>query len=262
MIAFQKQKMPALFLGHGSPMNVIEDNPFTKKWELLGKSISRPKAILSISAHWETQGTRVTAVENPPTIHDFGNFPQALFDIQYPALGSLELARRIQSLVTSADVILDAQWGLDHGTWGLLTRMYPKADIPVVQLSLDRSLTPAGHYQIGKELKPLRDEGVLILASGNIVHNLRYFNPDPKAEPIGWAVEFDEAIKERLLKGDRQGILNYESLGEAARLANPTPEHFLPLIYIIALQEEDERITFPVEGLVGGGISMRGVMVA
>jgi 4,5-DOPA dioxygenase extradiol len=256
----QTSKMPAFFLGHGSPMNVIEDNQFTKQWELLGKSISKPKAILSISAHWETQGARVTAMENPRTIHDLGNFPQALFDIEYPAKGSLELAKRIQSLVTSANVTLDLNWGLDHGTWGLLTKMYPEANIPVIQLSLDKSLSPTEHYQIGKELKSLRDEEVLILGSGNIVHNLSYYSPTNN-EPMDWAEEFDEKIKQYLLKDDHQGIVNFESLGEIAHLSNPTPEHFLPLIYIVALQEEDERIIFPVEGLVGRSASMRGVMI-
>jgi 4,5-DOPA dioxygenase extradiol len=253
-------KMPALFLGHGSPMNVIEDNQFTKKWELLGKSISKPKAIVSISAHWETHGTRVTAMESPQTIHDFGNFPQALFDVQYPAQGNLELAKRIQSLITNAEVVLDFDWGLDHGTWGLLTRIYPEADIPVIQLSLSKTLTPAEHYEIAKKLKPLRDEGILILGSGNIVHNLHHYNPT-NDEPKPWAEEFDDKIKQYLLKGDHLGIINFESLGEIARLSNPTPEHFLPLIYIIALQEKDERVTFPVEGLVGSSASMRGVMI-
>ncbi|GJL78453.1 MAG: dioxygenase [Nitrospinaceae bacterium] len=254
-------KMPALFLGHGSPMYVIEENPFAKRWEILGKSLPRPKAILSISAHWETSGTFVTGMEHPRTIHDFGNFPQPLYDIQYPAKGNLELAERIQSLVTETEVGLDHKWGLDHGTWAVLIKMYPIADIPVLQLSLDRGLTPKDHYEIGRQLKPLRDEGVLILGSGNIVHNLSQMSFDPKDKPADWAVEFDEQIKQFLLKGDHQGIINYESLGEIARLSAPTSEHFIPLIYTVALQEKDERVTFPVEGMVPKGVSMRGVMV-
>lgn len=255
-------KMPAIFLGHGSPMNVIEENEFSKAWELLGNSLPRPKAILSISAHWETRGTFVTAMETPRTIHDFGGFPQALFDIQYPAKGDPALAKRIQSLVTETKVDLDHRWGLDHGTWGVLARMYPKADIPVVQLSLDKALSPAGHYKIGKELKPLRNEGVLILGSGNIVHNLRYFSFDAEAEePLDWAVEFDEKIKQLLLKGDHQGVCEFETLGEIARLSAPTPEHFWPLIYIVSLQEKNEKVAFPLEGMVAKSISMRGVLV-
>lgn len=255
-------KMPALFLGHGSPMNVIEDNPFATGWEQLGKMFPRPKAIVSISAHWETVGTRVTAMEAPRTIHDFGNFPQALFDIQYPAKGDSALAARIQSLINTAEVTLDHQWGLDHGTWGVLVKMYPDADIPVLQVSLDKELTPKDHYAIGRELKPLRDDGILILGSGNIVHNLGQISMDPQEKPAPWAVEFDEKIKRFLLKGDHQGVLDFESLGEIARLSAPTPEHFLPLIYIIALQDKEERVTFPIESIVAKSISMRAVMIS
>jgi 4,5-DOPA dioxygenase extradiol len=262
MNTFNPHIMPALFLGHGSPMNVIETNIFTKSWQALGKSLPRPKAILSISAHWETHGTYVTAMENPPTIHDFGNFPQALFDIQYPAKGDPVLAQKIQSLINKTAVGLDTKWGLDHGTWALLAKMYPEADIPVIQLSLDRTLTPLEHYEIGKELRPLRHEGILILGSGNIVHNLSHLNYNPNDKPAHWAVEFDENIKELLLKGDHQGILEYESMGEIARLSVPTPEHFLPLIYIIALQEKNKKTIFPVEGMALGGISMRSALIS
>ncbi|QPJ62293.1 MAG: 4,5-DOPA dioxygenase extradiol [Candidatus Nitronauta litoralis] len=262
MNTIQNQKMPALFLGHGSPMNIIEKNKYSNNWEILGKCLNKPKAILSISAHWVTRGAFVTAMENPRTIHDFGNFPQALFDIQYPAKGSLDLAKRIQSLITKVHVELDSSWGLDHGTWGLLIKMYPEANIPVLQLSLDRSLSPQEHYDLAQELKPLRDEGVLVLGSGNIVHNLQFFSSNPDDEPADWAIEFDEKIKHLLLKGDHQGILEFESLGEIAHLSAPTPEHFLPLIYIIALQNEEERVTFPIEGMVSKGISMRGVMIS
>jgi len=255
-------KMPALFLGHGSPMNVIENNLFTKSWEILGKSLPRPKSILSISAHWETRGTYVTAMESPPTLHDFGNFPQALFDFQYPAKGEPNLAKKIQSLVKKTAVGLDTQWGLDHGTWALLAKLYPDADIPVVQMSLDRTLTPLEHYEIGKELRPLRNEGVLILGSGNLVHNLNHLNYSQSEKSADWAIEFDEAIKELLLQGDHQSILEFETLGEIAKLSVPTPEHFLPLIYIIALQEKNEKIIFPVEGMTLGSISMRSVLIS
>ena len=262
MAQSHNQKMPALFLGHGSPMNVIEENEFAKGWERLGKEISQPKAIVSISAHWETRGTHVTAMDNPPTIHDFGNFPQALFDIQYPAPGNPALAARIQSIVKTTDVRLTHEWGLDHGTWGVLTKMYPEADIPVLQLSLDKGMTPGDHYAVGRELRPLRDDGVLILGSGNIVHNLGQISMDPNIEPADWAVEFDETIEQLLLKGNHQGILDYESLGEMARMSAPTAEHFLPLLYVIALQDTNENVTFPVEGLVAKSISMRSVLIS
>jgi len=255
-------KMPALFLGHGSPMNVIEKNPFADRWEQLGKSMPRPRAIVSISAHWETTGTRVTAMENPRTIHDFGNFPQALFDIQYAAKGDPHLAEKIRSIVNKTEVTLDYKWGLDHGTWGVLIKMYPDASVPVVQLSLDKKLTPKEHYEIGKELKPLRDDGILVLGSGNMVHNLSQLSFDPKDNSADWAAEFDETIKQFLLKGNHQSILDFKSLGEIARLSAPTPEHLLPLIYIIALQDKEERVTFPVEGLVARGVSMRAVMIS
>jgi 4,5-DOPA dioxygenase extradiol len=255
-------KMPALFLGHGSPMNVIEENPFATGWEQLGRSLPRPKAIVSISAHWQTVGTCVTAMEAPRTIHDFGNFPQALFDIQYPAKGDSALAARIQSTLNKTEVTLDHQWGLDHGTWGVLIKMYPDADIPVLQLSLNKELEPKDHYAIGRELKPLRDDGILIVGSGNIVHNLGQISMDPQEQPAPWAVEFDETIKQFLLKGDHQGVLDFESLGEIARLSAPTPEHLLPLFYVIALQDTKEGVTFPVEGLVAKSISMRSVMIS
>lgn len=200
-------------------------------------------------------------MEHPRTIHDFGNFPQALFDRQYPAKGDPALAKRIQSLATVTPVNLDLSWGLDHGTWALLTHMYPDADIPVVQLSLNKTMTPHQHYALGKELSPLKEEGVLILGSGNIVHNLNHLSFNPDDTPHDWAIEFDERIKQLLLTGNHQGVLDYKSCGENARLSVPTPEHFLPLLYILALQERDERITFPIDGLVNKSISMRGVLV-
>jgi 4,5-DOPA dioxygenase extradiol len=262
MTQSHNHKMPEFFLGHGSPMNVIEENRFADSWEQLGKGIPRPRAIVSISAHWETTGTRVTVMENPRTVHDFGKFPQALFDVQYPAKGDPALAARIQSIIKKSEVILDYQWGLDHGTWGVLTKMYPDASVPVVQLSLDKGLTPQEHYEIAKELKPLRDEGILILGSGNIVHNLSQLSFDPMLKPAEWAVEFDERIKRFLLERNHRDIIDFESLGEFARLSAPTPEHLLPLMYIIALQDKEETVTFPVEGLVARSISMRAVMIS
>ena len=262
MDPLKHSKMPALFLGHGNPMNALESNLFSKTWKLLGKSIAQPKAILAISAHWETRGTSVTAMERPSTLHDFGNFPQALFDVQYPAKGDPPLAQKIQSLITQTPVKLDYDWGLDHGTWSLLTHMFPEANIPVLQLSLNRNLSSEDHYKIGQELKQLRDEGILILGSGNIVHNLSRMSSDPKDKPFDWAMEFDDKIKRLLLEGNHLGILGFESLGEIARMSVPTLEHFLPLIYIIALQEKDDRITFPTEGMDLKAISMRGAMLS
>lgn len=252
---------PALFVGHGNPMNALEDNRFSRTWDLLGKSLRKPSAVLCISAHWETWGTRVTAMERPPTLHDFGGFPRALFEVQYPARGEPRLARRIRALVTTTRVELDNGWGLDHGAWSVLKRMFPEADVPVVQLSLNRNLTPRMHYEIGRELKPLREEGVLVLGSGNIVHNLHPFRFDSEDPAHCRAAEFDETIKRCLLAGDHARILSFESLGPLARFAMPTREHFLPLIYIAALQEEDERITFPVDGIIGGSVSMRSVLI-
>lgn len=243
-------------------MNAIEKNQFSQSWESLGNQIGKPQAILSVSAHWETSGTWVTAMEHPRTIHDFGNFPQALFDMQYPAKGDPKLAKRIQSLVTNTPIGLDVQWGLDHGTWSVLTKMYPEADIPVLQLSLNTEATLRDHYAIGKELKLLRDEGVLILGSGNIVHNLNLASRAVDDEPEKWAVEFDETIKQFLIRHNHQGILDFENLGDMAHLSVPTLEHFLPLIYIIGMQEQHEQVTFPIEGIVGKAFSMRSAMIS
>lgn len=251
-------KMPAIFLGHGSPMNAVEKNQFSMMWESLGRIIPRPKAILCISAHWETKGTYVTAMENPKTIHDFGNFQQ-LLNFKYPAKGSLKLASTIHSLIPG--VSLDHGWGFDHGTWGILAKMYPKADIPVVQLSLDFNKGPQDHYNTGRALKILRNEGVLILGSGNIVHNLSLYKQDKDAKPYDWAEEFDTRITEFLEEESHQEIIEYESRGLIARLSVPTPEHFLPLIYLIATQEKNENVSFPVKGIVGGSLSMRSVMI-
>lgn len=250
--------MPALFIGHGSPMNAIEDNEFAQGWANVAQSFPQPKAILCISAHWQTVGTQVTAMAQPKTIHDFYGFPQALFAVNYPAPGSPELAQLIQQTVRSTSVESDQQWGLDHGAWSVLCRMFPDADIPVVQLSLNQHKPPEFHYELGKELRALRRRGVLIVGSGNIVHNLRMLRWADEA--YDWAVEFDEQIKQAILAGDHDTIINYERLAELARLAVPTDEHFLPLLYVLACQE-NEAVSFFAEKVTLGAISMRSVRV-
>jgi len=255
-------KFPALFLGHGSPMNVLEENAFTQSWEQLATTLPQPRAILCISAHWETHGTRVGSMEHPNTIYDFSGFPKPLYEITYPAPGDPQLAHNIQTLVGDERVQLDDQWGLDHGSWAVLIRMYPKADIPVLQLSLDRKLQPREHYDLGRKLKPLREQGVLVLGSGNIVHNLGRMDPTPNTPAYDWAVEFDEKIKTFLKSRDHESLIDYTSLGEIARLSAPTPEHYLPLLYIAALQDDRDTVTFPIEGMDLRSVSMRGVLIA
>ncbi len=253
------QKMPALFIGHGSPMNAIEDNQFTGTWEEMATVLPQPRAILCISAHWETRGTHVTAMDKPKTIHDFGGFPRQLFEYQYPAPGSPELAQLIQQTVQKTPVGLDQSWGLDHGTWSVLCRMYPEANIPVVQLSLDQTQAPAYHYALGQELRTLRNKGVLIVGSGNIVHNLGLMSLQSKG--YDWAIEFDEAMKQWMLSGDHAAIVDYNKLGRTARLAVPTNEHFLPLLYILALQDNQEQLRFFTEEMAMGSLSMRSVWI-
>lgn len=253
------QKMPALFVGHGSPMNAIEDNEFSRAWAEVGKALPRPNAILCISAHWETAGTSVTGMEQPKTIHDFGGFPPELYAMQYSAPGSPDLARLTQETVQKTQVRLDQSWGLDHGTWSVLCRMFPNADIPVIQLSLDRTQAPAFHYTLGKELHALRNKGVLIVGSGNIVHNLRVIAFQDKG--YDWAIEFDETIKRLIQSGDHDSIIRYQNLGQAARLSIPTNEHYLPLLYILALQDKPEQIRFFADRVTLGSISMRSLWI-
>lgn len=253
------QKMPVLFVGHGNPMNAIEDNEYSQTWTNVGKTLPRPNAILCVSAHWETRGTLVTGMDQPKTIHDFGGFPRELYECQYPAPGSPVLARLTQETVKQVSVRLDQSWGLDHGTWSVLNRMFPKADIPVVQLSLDRMQAPEFHYALGKELQALRRKGVMIVGSGNIVHNLGVINWQGGA--YDWAIEFDETIKRLILSGDHDSITHYQKLGQAARLAIPTNEHYLPLLYILALQEKLEPVRFFNEGVDMGSLSMRSVQI-
>jgi 4,5-DOPA dioxygenase extradiol len=248
-------RAPALFLGHGSPMNVITENPFVPAWVALGQRFAKPKAIVSVSAHWETEGAAVTTSDAPRTIHDFYGFPPALYRIRYPAPGAPELARRISALTGARG---DAEWGFDHGTWGVLGSVFPKADVPVVQFSLDRKVTPAEHYRLGKSLAPLRDEGVMILGSGNIVHNLRYFRGG--ASHYNWARDFNEAVKARVMARDHQALFDYASLSPGAALAVPTPEHYLPLLYVMAAQGETDTSEILTDEVLGS-IAMTSVAV-
>ena len=257
-------RMPAIFFGHGSPMNAIEESPYSAAWRALGESTPRPKAILMISAHWYTRGTAVTAMAAPRTIHDFGGFPQALFDVQYPAPGSPALAARVADLLAPAQVHQDQSWGLDHGTWGVLVHAYPHADIPVVQLSIDGTQSPQWHYDLARRLAPLRDEGVLIAASGNVVHNLRTARRSDGAAAYEWATGFEQAVRAHVQNGEHAPLIGYAEhagAGQAARLSIPTPEHYLPLLYVIAQQRQDDVVRFPTEGIDWGSISMLSVAV-
>ena len=257
-------KMPVLFLGHGSPMNAIEENEFVDGFRNIGKSIPKPDAILCISAHWETRGTFVTAMEKPETIHDFGGFPKELYDVQYPAPGNPELADRIKSLITVTKIESDFKWGLDHGAWSVIKHLYPEADVPVVQMSLDYSQSAGYHYLLMKELKSLRKNGILIIGSGNMVHNLPLvawdkFDSDNFA--FDWALEASEKMKKYILSGDCKNLINYHSHGKAFELAIPTPEHYLPLLYVMALKEENEDVKLFNDKAVAGSITMTSVKI-
>lgn len=254
--------MPVFFMGHGSPMNGIEINEFSKKWAEIGARIPKPAAVLVISAHWLTRGTKVTAMDFPPTIHDFGGFPQALFDVQYPAPGMPALAHETSSLIKSANVVLDHEWGLDHGAWSVVKNMYPAANIPVLQLSIDYTKSAQEHFDMAKELMGLRRKGVLILASGNLVHNLRMINWEMmNGGGYDWALEIDATFKSLILNKDHQPLINYESLGSAAQLAIPTAEHYLPLMYAIALQGDSEDVNLFNEKAIGGSLTMTSVQI-
>ncbi len=260
--------MPVLFVGHGSPMNAIEDNQFSRTWREIGQSLPKPKAILCISAHWETAGTQVTGMTTPRTIHDFGGFPRALYQAQYPAPGSTWLAEETQSAVKKAQVKLDQAWGLDHGCWSVLLPMFPAADIPVIQLSLDYTQPAQYHYDLGKELAGLRSKGVLILSSGNMVHNLRRivvqgggiedFN---RPFALDWALEADALFKKLINEDRHQDLANYRALGSAVQLAVPTPEHYLPLLYTLALKEANETVSYFNDVPVGGSLTMTSLLV-
>lgn len=258
------EQMPVLFLGHGNPMNVIEDNVFTKGFESIAKDLPKPRAILCISAHWETKGTHVTAMEQPKTIHDFGGFPQALFDVQYPAPGSPILANEIKSTITSTNVGLDDRWGLDHGCWSVIKFLFPNADIPVVQMSIDYTQPASYHYALGKELSALRRKGVLIVGSGNTVHNLQlasWQNMNTLGFAYDWALTANEKIKKLILNGDHQSLINFEKQGRELQLAVPTPEHFIPLLYTLGLQEKDEHTTIFNDVLVAGSLNMMSLKI-
>ncbi|MFD2920950.1 4,5-DOPA dioxygenase extradiol [Terrimonas rubra] len=256
------EKMPVLFIGHGSPMNGIENNGFSRQWQNLGTSLETPKAVLVISAHWLTNGTHVTAMDHPKTIHDFGGFPQELFDVQYPAPGDSKLARETKSLIQSTNVGLDHDWGLDHGAWTVVRHMYPQANIPVIQLSIDYSKPASYHYELAKELAALRKKGVLIIGSGNMVHNLRMIdwkNMDTDNYGYDWAIEMHELFKNKISDGDHQALINYEQLSKSAKLAIPTPDHYYPLMYILGLQEKNEDPVFFNDKLVAGSLNMTSV---
>ena len=252
--------LPAIFFGHGSPMNALEDNVYTQAWQKLAASIPKPKAILAVSAHWYTQGTAVTAMETPPTIHDFGGFPQALFDIQYPAPGDPALAARVRDLLAPVEVRMDHEWGLDHGTWSVLLKMYPEADIPVVQLSIDAGKEPSWHLEMGKRLAPLRREGVLVIASGDIVHNLRTMRWGSTAT-YDWAQRFNDEVRDSLLRGDVERLAGYAQWGSDAQLSVPTPEHFLPLLYVAGTRADGEAISIAIDGIELGSVSMTTVVI-
>jgi 4,5-DOPA dioxygenase extradiol len=257
-------RMPVLFVGHGSPMNAIEDNEFSETWENLGKTLLRPKAILCISAHWETKGTFVTAVPKPQTIHDFGGFPKALFDVQYPAPGSPELANETKRTITKTVVGLDEKWGLDHGAWSVIKNMYPNADIPVIEMSLDYSQGPQYHYDLGKQLSALRNKGVLIIGSGNLVHNLRMVAWDKMNDPeygFDWAIQANNTFKQLIQSGKHKELINYSALGREVQLAVPTPDHYLPLLYTLALKEENESVSFFNDKAVMGSLTMTSIKI-
>lgn len=251
------QVLPAIFFGHGNPLNAVLENRYTAAWRQIGTEVSGPKAILSISAHWFVPGTGVTISTSPRTIHDFGGFPQELYQVQYPAPGDPALARRVQDMLKPLPVGFDDSWGLDHGTWSVLRHVYPNADVPVVQLSIDEAQPASVHFEIGRRLAPLRAEGILIVGSGNLVHNLHaYAWGRHMPDPYDWAIRFEEEAKQMMIAGEYKPLIDYESLGPEAMLSIPTPDHYLPLLYVIGSRQEGEVITFPIEGVDGGSISM------
>ncbi|SFZ89956.1 4,5-DOPA dioxygenase extradiol [Flaviramulus basaltis] len=258
------QRMPVLFLGHGSPMNGIEENQFTKGFQNISKTLPTPSAIVCISAHWYTKGTKVTAMELPKTIHDFGGFPQELYEQQYPAKGNPDLAKETKNLLKPTLVELDEKWGLDHGTWTVLKHLFPKADIPVIQLSIDYTKDPVYHFELAKQLNSLRNKGVLIIGSGNIIHNLRLvdwknFNEDNYG--YDWAIEARETINNYLLEGNYKPLLNYEKQSKALQLAIPSPDHYLPLIYTLGLQQKNENSILFNDKLLAGSLSMTSLKI-
>jgi 4,5-DOPA dioxygenase extradiol len=257
------KSMPAIFVGHGNPMNIIQHNRWTEGWRALGASLPRPMAILVVSAHWYLPATMVTAMPRPRTIHDFGGFPKELYEIRYPAPGYPALAGRVHNMLAPIPVGLDEEWGLDHGTWSVLYRIFPEADIPVVQLSIDRTKPPLFHYEVGKLLAPLRDEGVLLMGSGNLVHNLQTYEWDrPDTEAFDWASGFEEKVRDLLQAGKDTQLIDYPAMGPDARLSVPTPDHYLPLLYMLGSRKKNEGVSFPVEGFDGGSMSMLVIQIS
>lgn len=255
-------RLPIVFFGHGSPMVALETSDITRQWKTIGDRIGKPSAILCISAHWQTRGTAVTAMPQPRTIHDFGAFPQALFDMQYPAPGDPELAMRVRDLLAPVDVKLDNGWGLDHGTWTVLVHAYPEADIPVIQLGMDVAKTPQQHWEIGRALRPLRDEGVLIMATGNIVHNLPAMDwGNPLATPYPWATHFNDTMCAAIEADDPQVLIDYEALGDAARYSVPSSDHFLPLLYFMGARYENETVEFAPHFIQHKSLSMTSILI-
>lgn len=255
-------RMPAIFFGHGNPMNALADNEYTRAWRNICASIPRPRAVLCISAHWYVPYTAVTAMQMPRTIHDFGGFPRELFEFQYPAPGSVEVAAEIRDLL-GPTVQRDNTWGLDHGAWSVLCHCYPDADVPVVQLSINETLPAQAHYQMGGALAALRDQGILIVGSGNLVHNLHAYGWGRRViEPYDWAVRFESQARAWMRAGEHQPLIDYETLGRDAALSAPTPEHYLPLLYILGAQRPEDQVSFPVEGVDGGSISMLSVQLS
>jgi len=254
------ERLPAIFFGHGNPLNALADNEWTRGWQALGRTLPRPRAVLAVSAHWFVPGTRVTAMSAPRTIHDFGGFPRELFEVRYRAAGDPALATRVQELLAPLPATADGTWGLDHGSWSVLCHVFPQADVPVVQLSIDETQPPAFHYAVGKRLRPLRDEGILLAGSGDVVHNLHAYawGRHPQ-EPYDWALRFESLVRERLTAEDHWPLIDYTSLSDDALLAVPTPEHYLPLLYVLGASEPGEPVSFPVEGMDGGSVSMLAV---
>lgn len=260
----QDHKMPVLFIGHGSPMNGIEDNEFSRRWVQMGKEIPTPSAVLVVSAHWLTRGTHITAMPQPKTIHDFGGFPKPLYDVQYPAPGSPELAKATQQLIKKTEVGLDHDWGLDHGAWTIIRHMYPNANIPVLQLSIDYHQPPQYHYELAKELAALRRKGVLIVGSGNMVHNLGMVAWDRMNDPefgYDWSIEMNTLFKKHITDGNHQALIDYEQLSKSAKLAIPTPDHYYPLLYALALQEKNEQPLFFNDKVLLGSLTMTSVKI-
>jgi 4,5-DOPA dioxygenase extradiol len=253
--------MPAVFFGHGSPMNAIERTRYSDAWRKIGESLPQPRAVLAVSAHWYTRGTLVTADEHPKTVHDFYGFPKALFDVQYPAPGDPKLAARVREVLAPVTVRPDRSWGLDHGTWSVLVHVYPHARVPVLQLSIDATQPPQFHYDLGRRLAALREEGVLVAGFGNVVHNLQAMRRMQGAAAFDWAARFESEVRRALVGGDDDALVNWERFGEDARLSVPTPEHYLPLLYVAGARRKGESVSVPVEGIDLGSISMLSAVV-